>query len=149
MILNKKKLLKQTSGFTLVEILVASVILFTSIAMVSMVYRGAYISSDKADGHINITGVLPAVLATIRDDIRAQGNSNLTELKSEANMWDVNYQWQASLLQHKSPPKKYDLDSGSFMVPAKKYKLWQVDLTLKRNNLVKQYQFKELSWLND
>jgi len=147
--INTPNSFKKTSGFTLVEILVASVILFASIAMVSMVYRGAYISSDKADGHINITGVLPAVLATIRDDIRARGNSNLTELKNEANMWDVNYQWQASLLQHKSPPKRYDLDSGSFVIPAKKYKLWQVDLTLKRDNLVKQYQFNELSWLND
>jgi len=147
--MNTPNSFKQISGFTLVEILVASVILFASIAMVSMVYRGAYISSDKADGHINITGVLPAVLATIRDDIRARGNSNLTELINEANMWDVNYQWQASLLQHKSPPKRYDLDSGSFVIPAKKYKLWQVDLTLKRDNLVKQYQFNELSWLND
>jgi len=147
--MNTPNSFKQISGFTLVEILVASVILFASIAMVSMVYRGAYISSDKADGHINITGVLPAVLATIRDDIRAKGNSNLTELKNEANMWDVNYQWQASLLQHKSAPRKFDPFNGGFVTPPKKYKLWQVDLTLKRNNLIKQYQFNELSWLND
>jgi len=144
-----QKPIKQTSGFTLVEILVASVILFASIAMVSMVYRGAYISSEKADGHINITSVLPAILATIREDIRAQGNSNSTQLTQQNNMWDVDYNWSASLLQQKSAPERLDPDSGEFITPPKKYKLWQVDLTLKRNKLIKQYQFNELSWLND
>jgi len=141
--------IKQTSGFTLVEILVASVILFTSIAMVSMVYRGAYISTEKADGHINITGVFPAILATIREDIRAQGNSKLSLLKNESNMWGVNYQWQANLLQHKSAPKRFDPSMGGFVTPAKKYKLWRVELVLKRKSLMKKYQFNELSWLND
>ncbi len=139
--MNNKK-----NGFTLIEVMVATVILISSVAAMSMVYRGAFLSSDKADKHINITGVLPSVLAVIRDEVRQLGNSDLERLSGQGSAWDVRYQWSATLVDFQSAPEKFDSESESFIVPDKKYKLWQVELTLERNSLIKDYVFKELSW---
>jgi len=136
----------KTQGFTLIEVMVAAVILFSVIASVSMIYRGAFISSQKANDHIKITGVLPSVLSTVRYNLRQQGNSPLTEINDQGNTWDVSYQWQAELLEYKSAPDRFDVDNGKFITPQKKYKLWQVTLILKNNGLSKKYKYKELSW---
>jgi prepilin-type N-terminal cleavage/methylation domain-containing protein len=136
-------------GFTLVEVLVASVILFSVIATVSMVYRGAFISSEKANNHIQMSAVLPSVLANIRDEIRKAGNSSVQEITGNNTSWNVSYLWQANLVAQKSAPEIIDVDSGNFITPPAKYKLWQVTLILKRNTFTKEYNFKELSWTNE
>jgi len=133
-------------GFTLIEVLVAAVILFTSIATVSMVYRGAFLSSEKANQYVTITGVLPSVMANIRRDIRAQGNSAESELDQKGKTWNVQYDWQAKLVEHKGAPSKLDVDTGDFVTPPLKYKLWLVDLSLNFQSTNKQYQFYEVSW---
>ncbi len=138
---------KNMSGFTLVEVLVASVILFSVIATVSMVYRGAFLSSEKANNHINISGVLPSVLANIRTGIRDNSLENSLTGKSEA--WGVNYQWQARVIEQKYPPKKYDAFTQQLTKAKIYYKLWQVNLILEYNGLTKQHVFKELSWVNE
>jgi len=136
----------KSNGFTLVEVLVASVILFASIATVSMIYRGAFISSEKANKHINISGVLPSILATIREDIRQQGNSTRTDLKNESTAWQVSYRWQASLVGYKAAPPFFYPDIGKMSNPPQKFKLWSVQLILEYSGLTKHYQFHELSW---
>jgi Tfp pilus assembly protein PilV len=133
-------------GFTLIEILVAAVILFTSIATVSMVYRGAFLSSEKANQYLTITGVLPSVLANIRSNIRAQGNSSDSELGQKGETWSVQYAWQAKLVEHKGAPDKLDVDTGDFVISPLKYKLWLVDLSMQFQTTNKQFQFYEVSW---
>jgi type II secretory pathway component PulJ len=144
-----KQQLKKTNGFTLIEILIASVILFSSLAVVSMIYRGAFISSEKANNHISLVGVLPSILANVRQEIRSKGNSSVSELSQQGVAWDIQYKWQAHLIEHKSAPEIFDVDFGDFLKPPKKYKLWNIDLTLERNGLSKHYQLNELSWSND
>jgi len=139
----------KVTGFTLIEVLVASVILFASIATVSMIYRGAFISSEKANNHMVISGVLPATLANMRADIREQGNSNKTQLSDSGNTWSVDYKWTAKLISHKSAPKRFDTSTGEFVTPKKKYKLWQVELVFEYKGLMKNYQLRELSWASD
>ena len=149
MLLSSPKKITSYQGFTLIEVLVASVILFSAIATVSMVYRGAFISSETADKHINIAGVLPSILATIRADIRHQGNSISTELADESSAWNINYRWQALLVKHKAAPPVFDPDSGKMTTPPQKFKLWSVELVLEYRNLTKSYQFNELSWTDE
>jgi Tfp pilus assembly protein PilV len=153
-LMNKAKIAQQptirkSSGFTLIEVLVASVILFASIDMVSMVYRGAFLSSEKANSHIVISGVLPSILANIRASIRQQGNSNSTQISEKKATWDVDYQWQAELVSNKGAPKKLDPVTHQLTTQPLKYKLWQVNLTLNYKNLTQQHQFNELSWSSD
>ncbi len=138
--------IKYTQGFTLIEILVASVILFSSIAAVSLIYRGAYLSSEKANSHMLISGLLPIVISNIREDIRGQGNEEGAELNGKGSSFEVSYQWKAILLDYKAPPKFFDVDSGKVIESAKKYKLWQVELVMNDDVSTSKYFFKELSW---
>ena len=137
------------SGFTLIEVMVAAVILFSVIATVSMVYRGAFLSSEKANNHVNLTSVLPAVLATIKQELQDISRSSETEISHSANAWQIKYQWTAKLLKFKSAPEKLDVDTGNFVKPPLKYKLWQVELALEFNGLTKQYSYNELGWTDD
>jgi type II secretory pathway component PulJ len=143
------KNIKKDKGFTLIEVLVASVILFASIATVSMVYRGAFLSSEQANKHVSISGVMPSLLANIRADIRVQGNSFESQLEGQGNAWNVEYRWQATLVQHKSAPQRLDVDSGNYVNPPLKYKLWLVELDVQYKTNAKHYQFHEMSWSND
>jgi len=133
-------------GFTLLEILVASVILFSSMAVVSLIYRGALVSSEKANTHVLISGVVPAVLNTIREKIRQQSDQQQTEIIGNGIAWDVNYHWSAKLLNLKSAPPTFDSETGNNEVSPEKYKLWQVDLQLTLKGIKRDYHFKELSW---
>ena len=146
---NKIKLPSSNQGFTLIEILVASVILFSAIAMVSLVYRGAFLSSEKANNHITITGVLPSVLSTIKQSIRNKGNSTANQLSDKNSTWGVDYHWNANLIENKSAPRKLDPFTQQLDNPPLKYKLWLVHLTLVTNGLTKEYNFNELSWSDD
>lgn len=140
---------QNTSGFTLIEVMVASVILFSVIATVSMVYRGAFLSSEKANSHINLASVLPAVLATIQQEVQACSRTSETEINQNSSAWQVNYQWSAKLLKYKAAPEKLDVDSGNYIKPPLKYKLWEVFLILELNGLSKQYTYNELGWTDD
>jgi len=139
----------QQRGFSLVEVLVASVILFSAIASVTMIYRGAFISSKTAEGHVELAGVLPSILSVIRQDIRNQGALPLSELSNQGNAWGVDYQWQATQQSFLPPQPVFSPDSGRLEEFPAKYKLWQVSLILSKDKLHKQYQFNEVSWHNE
>jgi len=142
--------LKLNHGFTLIEVLVASVILFSVIATVSMVYRGAFISSEQANKQVNIIKVLPSVLATIKQQVQQQSNlSNDTELQYNSQALNVVYSWKATLIQSKSAPAQFEMESGKVITGTKKYKLWLVKLTLLSKGLTKEYEFNEMSWKYD
>ena len=144
-----KSFSQNNNGFTLIEVMVAAVILFSVIATVSMVYRGAFLSSEKANKHTNLASVLPAVLATIQEEVQVRSRTSVTEINQDSSAWQVNYQWSAKLLKFKAAPEKLDVDSGDFIKPPLKYKLWEVSLVLELNGLSKQYTYNELGWTND
>jgi type II secretory pathway component PulJ len=137
---------KNNKGFTLIEVLVAGVILFASIAVVTNIYRGSFIASQKANNHVYISGVLPSILAVIKRDIRAQGNNSQTELNGKNKAFEVDYQWSATLAKFKAAPERFDVDSGNIEQQNKKYKLWLVELDIQRNGIHRNYTFNELSW---
>lgn len=138
-----------SQGFTLIEVLVASVILFASIAMVSLIYRGAFLSSERAEKHITSAGVIPLILSTIRENIRENGHTQEDQLSSESYAWEVRYRWKAEVVDLKSAPIRLDVDTGDYVTPPMKYRLWKVELTTIYKTTKRYYQFHELSWTND
>jgi Tfp pilus assembly protein PilV len=139
----------KSKGFTLIEVMVASVILFSSIAVVSVIYRGAFISSQKAERHVEISGTLPSILANIRSEIRAKGNSDSSEIISQSSAWQVQYQWQAKLLTIKAAAPTFSPESGLMETTKARYKFWQVELTVTLNSTTKNYTFNEVSWSDE
>lgn len=143
----KVKTLKYNNkGFTLIEILVASVILFSTIAIVTVIYKNAMLVSEKANNHVVISGFVPIMLSNIRQEIRGQGDIETQLLKGSGNSWGVDYRWSANLIEFKSAAVRYDPDTGKDVSYPAKYKLWNVILNLNLNGTQQQHQFKELSW---
>lgn len=139
-----QKLAINNKGFTLVEIMVASVILFTAITLLTFVYRTAVLSSGKAANNVKINSMVTLIVSNVKTQIR--GTNAITPLSGTGSIHDINYQWQSSLLKKSSPPKRFDIDAGNWITPPERYYFWQVDLTLTYGSLVKNYQYTEVSW---
>jgi len=139
---------KLHQGFTLLEVLVASVILISSIAVISIAYRGALIASERADKNIQISGVMTVIVSNIKDDLRTQ-DTGQTTLLGKGESWGVSFTWDAELVAFKSAPDKLDLEFGTTETFKPRFRLWRIILNLKFQETDKTYQYHELSWLNE
>ncbi|REL26106.1 prepilin-type N-terminal cleavage/methylation domain-containing protein [Thalassotalea euphylliae] len=148
--------IKNIQGFTLLEVLIASLILFATIAVVSILFKSSFIASEKAQQKLEHTAVVPAVLSVISQEIQEKTTATAKELGNKGQMWGVNYHWQANEVAFKAPPDKFDQETGNTENQDNRYKLWQVELTLGSDNTSAkgnepgslQYRYKEVSWLN-
>ena len=61
---------KKSAGFTLLEVLLAAFILFLVITSVTLVYRGAILSSGKAERSLLISGSVPSIRMIITEAFR-------------------------------------------------------------------------------
>ena len=138
----------KSKGFTLIELLVAAVILFSVVASVSLVYRGAFIASQKASNHVQLVTVVAPLLGLIQNEIRS--SKNTSQVSGEGQAWQVSYQWQASAVQNKKViDKSMSIQFGEASASSQLYTLWQGELTIELNGVIQQYQFNEVSWLNE
>lgn len=137
---------KNSNGFTLIELLVATIILFTAMGAVSLIYRGAFIASEKASNHVKIVANVPALLSQIKQQVQSV-NSQQTQLNGQGSAWQSTYTWQATVQQSKTiTDSSSSLEFGEQMALKKQFKLWQVTLTINSNGIVKNYTFNEVSW---
>lgn len=133
------------SGFTLLEIMVASVILIASIAAISLSFRGALLSSQKAETNLQVSGAIEFLTDHVTREIRAINSENAT-MSGKGILWGISYKWQAELAQKGAAPERFDIDSGNFVSEEARFKLWMVTLELSRNGVNKSYSFYEVSW---
>jgi len=136
----------KNEGFTLIEILVASVILFSSIAIVTVIQSGALRSSQKATTHIDISGATPHIMNKIKEQLREKGNLNEVEINGFGKMLRVQYKWHAQLLSFKGAVPSFEPDSGVYVEHTPKYKLWEVNVSSQVGKVEVNFSFKELSW---
>lgn len=135
---------KKQTGFTLIEILISGVILFSVISIVSTVYRGAVLSSSKASQSIELSATIPLLLDTIRFHIR-QSNENNT-LHQEGMIDGITFEWKATVIKEGAPPKKFSPEDGSIIDFSTRFYLWKVELQLEKGERQEYYEFEELSW---
>lgn len=132
---------RRQRGFSLVEVLVASFILFVTIATMTLVYRGALLSSSKAEESLSVSATVLPIRQIISDGFR---NGNFSELgKGVGTYGTVDYEWQARLSHIGLPSAVVQEDSG--LVSQLRYYLWDIKLTIKTAKDVREFQFRELS----
>ncbi|MBQ4860832.1 prepilin-type N-terminal cleavage/methylation domain-containing protein [Pseudoalteromonas sp. MMG013] len=137
--------MNKNSGFTLIEILISVIILVVVVTSVSLVYRGAYISSEKAATYVRLSSSMPGVLATVREKIRNSQFSN-TSLSNTGMNGEVEYVWNASVVSSKNV-KSSVLDGERVGLGfGNAYNLWDVSLTLSYKGISNTYQYREVSW---
>ncbi|ATC93391.1 type IV pilus modification PilV family protein [Pseudoalteromonas tunicata] len=141
---NRKK--NQRAGFTLIEVMIASVILFSSISVLALIYKGVVVSTIKAEEHVSISFAVPFIQKEIRKNILSNTKPDSESMSGQGNILNAKYKWSANVTLYESPPKSYDPETGALVTHPKKYKKWLVDLSISVNSTNQSYQYGEVSW---
>ena len=129
-------------GFTLLEVLLAGFILFLTISVTTLIYKGALLSSGKAERSLAISAAAPAIHRLVTEQIRTGGVAN--NPLGQGRYGDIEYRWQASLAYIGKPSLM--LVNLNNLEDTQIYSLWTVELSLQRGPLIKSYNFIEISW---
>lgn len=142
--LQNSKLKKRTKGFTLVEVMIAGVILIMTVTAMTMVYRTAALSSGKASDNVEFSASVGMIFNTIQGHVRG---GNATEAMSgDGHLASVDYRWTTELITKKGAAEKFDIDEGEWVEQPVRFYLWNVELIVTRGSKERIYNYKELSW---
>jgi prepilin-type N-terminal cleavage/methylation domain-containing protein len=133
----------RSTGFTLVEVLIASVILFAAITIAADTYRTHLITPEKATATAKMLTPLPLIVGTIRNDLQ---QSPTESLEGRGELLGVRYDYRADTLQFAPPPRRFDPDRGEFRDYPPRYRLYGVKLNLYWQRRSRQFEYRELAW---
>jgi prepilin-type N-terminal cleavage/methylation domain-containing protein len=136
--------LNNDKGFTLIEVLLASVILIITISTMTLIYRTAAISSLTASDNVKLNGSVGFIMNDIKSQVR--GNNATTELSGKGILSGVEYAWRTELEQLKSAPPRFDTDAGWLKNQPKRFYLWNVKLNVSYKGRQLDFVYKEISW---
>lgn len=141
---------KLSRGFTLIEVLVASLILFLVVTSMMTIYRGALLNSSQATQSLSLVNYIPHIRSSITESIRS--TSFKTKTQGELFYQEIRFTWEANLMGN---GRAFDLENMSFgatkVIPdigqgATPLYLWKVDLVVEKENKQRQFEFWEVSW---
>lgn len=134
-------------GFTLVEVLIAAVIMFTVLATATLSLRGAMTASERASRTTELLAPLPWITSTIRDSLRETVSGAATsEHSGEGAMLGVDYRFRAELVRMGAPPPRFDPEMQDFIEYAPRFGLFDIELTLEREGETGRFIYQELAW---
>ena len=131
---------KKQTGFTLLEVLVSGFILFLVLASMTELYRGALISSGKAEGSLLMSSAVPVLRANISELLRESPPGEVNE--GDGKFGRVHYRWTAKLTHIGKPSKILQEDLGRTV----EYSLWNIELSLRHKGSRRLYNFSEVTW---
>ena len=134
-------------GFTLVEVLIAAVIMFTVLATATLSLRGALVASERAARTTELLAPLPWITSTIRDSLRDRVlETPTTEYSGDGALFGVDYRFRAELVRFAPPPPRFDPDVADFIEYPPRFGLYDVELTLEREGESSRFIYQELAW---
>jgi prepilin-type N-terminal cleavage/methylation domain-containing protein len=134
----------RSRGFTLIEVLIASVILFAVITVVTDSYRSSIQSDLKSRAVLDITATLPLIVSNIRETLRRQPDETVS---GSGRLLGVDYSFTANTANFKPPPARFDPDAGEFRNYPNRYRLYSVELELVARGQSRAFEYKEVAWL--
>jgi len=138
---------QRQGGFTLVEVLIAAVIMFTVLATATLSLRGALTASERATRTTELLAPLPWITSTIRDSLRAKVSDSATpEHSGEGVLFGVDYRFRAELVRSGAPPPRFDPEMQDFIEYAPRFGLYDVELHLEREGETSSFIYQELAW---
>ena len=134
-------------GFTLVEVMISAVILFSALAIGTIGYRTSIRAVDRITAHVIIADALPDIMERVKTEIIEHKNQGEGRYGNE-----ISYAWNSKKIKSsKNIRSPYDettggLEYGRFQVVLNNIKL---TVTYDGGSRRKEarYEYQELSWL--
>lgn len=125
-------------GFTLIEVLIASVILFMSIALVSMAYKSSLRAEKSAEKHVFRMVALGFIQEAIKEDLRLRPHIN-----SGSGTWgEFSFEWRVSEEKEKWSKAGFDLEARAEVQLGRKMFLKTIAVNLG----AVEHEFTMLTW---
>lgn len=136
----------KSKGFTLLEVLVAGVLLTVLLSLATSAYTQLQLSSGKAESVVNLHRPIMGIVRQIEDVLR-HSEGKITE--GRGRMQQVDYEWVAKLQQFKSPPSRSVADDQFIATYAPRFMLFSVSLEVRNQQSQRQYSFDVLAWTKE
>lgn len=127
-------------GFTLLEVLLSAFILFLVLTSLTEVYRGALLTSGKAERALEITAAVPFIRVLITESFRE--NQPSEDHYGAGTYGALKYDWTSSMIREGRASVVVEQDAGTQV----RYFLWDVQLTISADRVARRYEFREVSW---
>ncbi|MFC3033083.1 type II secretion system protein J [Pseudoalteromonas fenneropenaei] len=131
----------QNSGFTLVEVLISAIILFSAIAVTSQIYKQVSFSSKKASDVTRSAQLSYIAIDLIKAKLQSAkvASTDQSLYMDELELNGVDFNWVAKRQDRVSPAPDFD----DINPPGKMFSLFQVTVTSSVND---NFQFKVMVW---
>lgn len=133
-----------SKGFTLVEVLIAAVILFSALAITADLYKASSFTAEKITKKSSIYQATPIVISTLKTEVLALSKQEkLAQYSGQLISGGVEYEWNAQRTSFKSRVQRID---ESFPPPLQ-FGLYQIDVSAIQYGEVKErFSFKVATW---
>ena len=128
------------SGFSLIEVLVASLIMFISLTVFTSVFRGALISTQRASDVLSGSAAATLVLENISSQLRVGHQQR--EQSGEEYLLGYSFSWSAQVVKSTRPPARYF--GKDLIQPEHELKVWQI--TLVNKDTSETFHYQDFSW---
>jgi prepilin-type N-terminal cleavage/methylation domain-containing protein len=134
--------LSSNKGFTLIEVMISAVILFSALAITAELFKASSFSADKAARSAKFYQIHPAAISAIRLSLKEVAHNNpATNFTDEVMLFGINYHWQAELQSLLSPAAQGDESPGE-----PRFALYQVQVLAKKANKEQRFSFQVATW---
>lgn len=133
MILNDK-------GFTLIEILVAAVILFMAVTSGLLVYQSSLDNNLRVQKRYEMMTMTEMVVGNIKSSIRSGRQSGSVQLG------DITVNWSSKIIKTSAPPSRFDPNETEFVSYKPRYQLHEVDVAMRNGEYRYSFSYKEVAW---
>ncbi len=133
-----------SNGFTLIETLVAALIMFMVLAVCTQLYHSSVVASKKATSSLILLGRFEEARVLVKNEILLRHHSD--SIAFTGQMGGISYKVEAELIARGTRQKVFNPETGNFDQPEEIYKLWDVNLLLMNANSKRAIKYKELSW---
>lgn len=129
--------MKQQNGLVLIEVLIASLILFLSLAVVATVFQQSFMTQAQADRYLLQLSDYNSLVAEIRFNLEQQ------QLKGDISTPVGTYHWQASVLEQGKELSSISVETLESVGSDGVLVLYDVQVTLKEHII---FNVKQAVW---
>lgn len=131
-------------GFTLVEVLIASTILFATITVISESYRASLMASEKATRTAQMLTPLPLIVGHIKNKLLETPEERV---RGSGEVLGVQFDFDARSIKFAPPPPRFEPETGELRSYAERFRLYEVRLKLRARAQNREFTYRELAWL--